>query len=773
MDARMMGAKAAAAKWGCSVRTMQSLKTEEGEPADPGDREAYVTALYRKMERTSSQLQDVVGVCNRLLLKDDAKILKDLAARPDGAGAETLSKIAHNAMRGVEVTIPKQNVTKKSEGGAELAAASAGEADAGAGGFRASSELRHGATGREEGPVMRKEPLPPWIPKPNQHEFIWLDTFEAAIGGAVGGGKTDGLIRLPVERGFVRYSQYKALILRKTEQELQKEIIIRSREWWERPPYYARWNGTRLNHTFPSGAMIQYGSGTTRKDVEKFDGIEFQTILIDEAGHYEWDVIAYLTIRIRASKLKLTLEDGSPFPVYLRYSIMPGGPGQIWFPDRFMKGIKGGEHGRKLIQQRHTRPDGSTFMLDRIFIPSGIQDMKGVIDESYADRFYLLPEHERNAKLYGDWKAYHGQVFTSLRIERRPGEPERALHVRPPVEIPKWWIHFVAIDPGTAANCCMLWFAIDPETYQLHVYRGYNRKGLLVSEWGSDCARLSQREDISIVGMDGNAWNKGGLPDTVQSEFTKHSGFRPYPIQNKLKDRISGKLAVQEMLRWEAKPKSREAEEGYDESLAGMIYRVQGLQAARAYRDRFLDEPEEIGLPKLIIHAESPEGESLSFLWECIQTRVPDEKRPEDVAQTRGDDPYDALRYGIGLYGRILAGESGLQVDSKLREWWHRERLTEDELTSYNVMRQLLPKGFEPGKAGERRFGTPYARAGKAHGQRRKVDPWIRLFMEQDIQEEREFFVDERGIRDAPRRFQSRNPVRSGRFVQPRGRRRP
>ena len=65
------------------------------------------------------------------------------------------------------------------------------------------------------------------------------------------------------------------------------------------------------------------------------------------------------------------------------------------------------------------------------------------IDPTYKRSLEVLPEAEKNAKLYGDFDSYLGQVFTEFRDHHMPDEPDNALHICEPFDIPEWWPRIV------------------------------------------------------------------------------------------------------------------------------------------------------------------------------------------------------------------------------------------------------------------------------------------------------------------------------------------
>jgi hypothetical protein len=135
---------------------------------------------------------------------------------------------------------------------------------------------------------------------------------------------------------------------------------------------------------------------------------------------------------------------------FVRNGTNPGGPGQTFVYNRF---VKPHEDGYKIIRDRATG-------LLRIFHPALAEDNPYGMeyDPLYVKKLEILRESseaEYKAKRYGDWHAFKGSVFTTFRAIRFPGEPDNALHVISPFEIPEWWPRYCQLT-GARQQCVML-----------------------------------------------------------------------------------------------------------------------------------------------------------------------------------------------------------------------------------------------------------------------------------------------------------------------------
>jgi hypothetical protein len=475
-----------------------------------------------------------------------------------------------------------------------------------------------------------------WRPHSRQESFIQLpdSIFEALYGGAAGGGKSETLLMLPIVRGFYKEPRFKGIIFRRTFPELEAEIIVRSREWY--PLTGAKYNEERKRWTFPSGAIMRFGHAEYEEDVRKYDSDEYNYMAFDELTSFTEFMYTYLSkTRVRSSSSRL--------PAIVRAGTNPGNVGHAWVRDYYINPAP----YNTIIADKKTS-------LKRIFIQSFAEDNPFLMenDPGYVNRLESLPEAEKQAKRYGYWDSFEGQVFDEYREvpNEAKGEPANACHVVKPFNIPDWWLKFLAIDWGYSAMTIALWGALSPDD-RLYIYREYSITHAKTSTWASDIGRISQGEKFADVVLCRSAWQNRGDELTQQEQFTKYSGLTARMADN---DRIAGKLIIQEYLRWREKPASIVPQKDLDQELAARILRNQGLEEYKAYLASFQPEKPETDLPRLQIFPDCKE------LRKCIPLCVYDKKsnttnKPaEDVKEFNGDDPYDTVRYLVSAVDKYL-----------------------------------------------------------------------------------------------------------------------
>ena len=460
-----------------------------------------------------------------------------------------------------------------------------------------------------------------WKPFARQEEFLSLpdSIFEALYGGAAGGGKSETLLMFPLARGFYKHPRFKGIIFRRTYPELEKEIILRSLDWYT--PTGGRYHDDKKRWTFPSGAIMQFGHAEFEQDVRKYDTTEYNYMGFDELTSFTEFQYTYLTLsRCRSSVREL--------PAIVRSGTNPGNIGHSWVRKRF---IESGPYGSILLD-----PVTKT---KRIFIQSFCTDNPH-IDPGYVDRLGGLPEAERRAKRDGDWWFFAGQVFDDWREAPLSDEPAHACHVIEPFEIPLYWPRFLAIDWGYRAMTIALWCAISPDL-RLYVYREYSCKEKKISTWATEIGRLTALDGVELADavICASAYQTRGDESTMAEKFEELSGIK-IRSSGPGAERIVGLVLLREYMRWRQKPERKIiSSEEYSQERATEILRKFGTPAHQQYLDTFKPEAPESNLPKLQVFTGCRE------LRRCIPLCVYHETKKDEVAEFEGDDPYDALRY--------------------------------------------------------------------------------------------------------------------------------
>lgn len=478
---------------------------------------------------------------------------------------------------------------------------------------------------------------PEWKPNPKQGLFLSLPNSirEAMLGGGAGTGKSDVLLLYALVRRWIENPRFKQVFMRRTFPELRNEIIPRSREIYNK--FGASLNRSDMAWTFPrsgqagsgkvnNGAMVFLGQCEDEKDVKKYDSMEINLFSPDEVTSLTEYIYLYIGFtRVRTSDLTL--------PAIIRCAGMPGGVGHTFFKKRFVDPFPAG--GKVIIGKGGNK---------RFYVHTTLVDNPH-IDQGYAQSLEGLNEAEKQAKKYGSWDAYQGQVFEEFRDKRYPDEPTNALHVIDDQEIQftiqDWWPRLVIIDWGYRAMTWVGFAAIGPDK-RVYVYRELYWLKTKIEEWAPFVKEFIEKESPRVVKICKSAGKETGQEHTIQQQVSSALGVNLVLTSNSPGSRVAGKSLLHEYLRWNPKPIVVATHiSNFDEVKAQWIFRNRGPKEYDSYLKSFLPPEPETNLPKLLISNQCVK------LIEAIKAAVYDKTNPEDVAEFEGDDPYDGVRYII------------------------------------------------------------------------------------------------------------------------------
>ena len=523
---------------------------------------------------------------------------------------------------------------------------------------------------------------------PKQAEFIRLpdDIYEGFFGGAAGPGKSEVLVMLPLIREFYKVRGFKGLIMRRTRPELQAEIILRAHKYY--PKTGGIWNGTDNTYRWPQyDSYVRFGYAQHKDDIRKYDSAEYQYFAPDELTsflEFQYRFIAF-------SRMRSTIG----IPPLVRAASNPGNIGHGWVRKRFVEPAKKG-----MVRIRDTETKS-----ERIFIPAKLRDNSILLesDPNYEDRLKALPEAERKAKADGDWYTFVGQTF-EFRSERFPDEPENAVHVIPPPNIPDHWPRILSTDIGFSVNNYNLWGAVTPDN-RLIAYREFGTVKAKPSVWASEVGFLSAGEDIKDWVMDHNAFAEAGQDHTLAIQATEYAnlGINPRKADKGNNSRRSGMKLIQEMLRWAPPPRANKSE--FSKDLSQRILKAKGIEAYAKYMQMFEDTEHKQNYPRVLISEDCPD--LIATIPLCVYAKDKDDNEIDDVAEFEGDDPYDTFRYLCRAMVRYVA--ESYKRDEALKDFQGiKERLevTGDMTEFYRTMerKSSSPTGRKLRRGVSRRY---------------------------------------------------------------------
>ncbi len=256
-----------------------------------------------------------------------------------------------------------------------------------------------------------------WIPTIRQQEALKRTEFEILYGGARGGGKTDaGMAWLKYD---VSNPRLRALVIRQNATDLN-DWIARARFMYPE----ATFTGSPAEIKFQSGATIVLGHLADEKAYTKYQGHEYQRMLLEELDQIP-TVERYLKL---LASCRSTVQD---LPAQVFATTNPGGIGHTWIKRRWQ--LRGIPQGTIVTQDEKSHRK-------RVFVPAKIDDNPYLMknDPTYVDFLNSLPDGLREAWRDGSWDDYEvkGAYYSAAiaqaqregRICRIPYNPALQVH---------------------------------------------------------------------------------------------------------------------------------------------------------------------------------------------------------------------------------------------------------------------------------------------------------------------------------------------------------
>ena len=278
-------------------------------------------------------------------------------------------------------------------------------------------------------------------PSEKQKLFLKAKTKHVAFGGARGGGKSWS-VRTKAKLLACRYKGIKILIVRRTYPELINNHINPLNE-----ELYgiARYNKSEKVFTFTNKSTIKFGYCNNDRDLEQYQGAEYDVIFLDEATQLQEMWIRKITACVRGV---------NDFPKRIYYTCNPGGASHGYIKRLFID---------------HRYEDGEVAE-DYTFIQSLVTDNKVLMESQpdYIKQLEALPPKLRKAWLEGDWDIFEGQFFEDFMDKPDHYVDRQWTHVIDPFEIPESWKIYRSFDWGYNKPFSCGWWAVD---YDGVVYR--------------------------------------------------------------------------------------------------------------------------------------------------------------------------------------------------------------------------------------------------------------------------------------------------------------
>lgn len=422
---------------------------------------------------------------------------------------------------------------------------------------------------------------------------------DIGLGGARGPGKSHAVLSQAALDDCQRCPGLKILFLRQTgvsAQESFDDLItkaVRGR---------AEYHKTKNALKFPNGSRVLLGGFKDEGDIDKYIGIEYDVIIVEE--------LTQLT-KEKYDKLRGSLRTSKPnWRPRMYTSFNPGGIGHAWVRDRYVVPFRRG-------QQTDTR-----------FIPSNYKD-NPMLNAGYIEYLESLGGALGRAWREGNWDVFEGQYFYEWDHER---------HVVAPFKIPITWLKYRSVDPsGRAGVTSCHWYAVNTEG-RAYCYREYFKTGKDLDEHAKAIARLSQDDDgvveeYQYTVIDAAAFSKAGYSETAAEIFERNGVVGLLPAA---KERVVGWNAVHTYLRW------TKTEQGYTQPLIQFFSTCANM----------------IETIPLALHDERHPEDVMS-----INTRFTD---AEDNTGNEHQDALDDLRYFLRTLRETKAPRAETPVERRL-----------------------------------------------------------------------------------------------------------
>lgn len=432
---------------------------------------------------------------------------------------------------------------------------------------------------------------------------------DIGLGGARGPGKSHAVMSQAALDDAQRVAGLKILFLRQTgvsAQESFDDLInkaVRGR---------AEYHKTKNSLTFPNKSRIILGGFKDESDIDKYIGIEYDVIIVEE--------LTQLT-KVKYDKLKGSLRTSKPnWRPRMYTSFNPGGIGHAW------------------VREHYVIPHREGTETETRFIPSTYKENK-VLNPEYISYLEGLQGDLGKAWREGEWDLFAGQYFSEWR---------HAKHVVRPFALPLSWKKFRSIDPsGRDGITSCHWYALDSDG-RVWVYREYyygigvkDKNGEVIAvgrdydQHAKEIARLSADEDgvpedYVYTIIDTAAFAKAGFSETAAEIYERNGVQGLLPAA---KERLVGWNAVHFYLRF-----------------------------ARTHGERDATGKEISTVPLLRIF------DTCANLIRTLPLLQHDDKKPEDLDSKGEDHAADELRYLLRTLRENKAPRPLSKVERRIKE---------------------------------------------------------------------------------------------------------
>jgi PBSX family phage terminase large subunit len=410
----------------------------------------------------------------------------------------------------------------------------------------------------------------PYAPRGAALELMYCKAREVLLSGPAGTGKS----RAALEKINLVAMQkpIRAAIVRKVRSRVTQSAMITFEQKVLPQPSAVKWHDTDQEYRYPNGARVVVAG---LDDPDKLGSTEFDMVYVQEATELDEQDWGMLLRGLRNNQLSYQqlLADCNPS-----------------YPHHWLK--RRCDEGKTVLMESRHEDNPLLFNDDGTHTDFGTEYIR-TLDSLTGFQYQRLR--------LGLWVAAEGMYFQDW---------DPSLHITPQFDIPRHWPRWLAVDYGFAAPFCCLWFAREPETRTVYVYRELYSAGLRDELQVQHIIERSAGEEVAMNVLDPSMFNQ------------RREQMRP-------------------SIAWVY------AMAGLDPLVQGMNNRKQGWAIVRRALAHRTDQEGNPIRPRLqVLEGCAPN------LVRTLPTMVVDPLDPEDVAdvvnsQKTEDHAVDALRYGL------------------------------------------------------------------------------------------------------------------------------
>ena len=385
-----------------------------------------------------------------------------------------------------------------------------------------------------------------YIPLPWQWEFhaaareadLPGGPVDIGLGGARGPGKSHAVLSQAALDDCQRVPGLKGLFLRQTGVSAKESFddlvgkVVRGHIAMEKQQNILK---------FPNGSRIILGGFRTESDIDKYTGIEYDFIIVEELNQLTEEKYKKLRGSLRTTKTE--------WRPRMYTSFNPGGVG----------------HG--LVKNRYVIPHRERNEKETRFI-GGTYKMNPYLNPEYTDYLEGLGGTLGKAWREGDFDLFEGMYFMEWRYDKHVVRENRMF------TIPVTWLRYRSIDPGgrDGITSCH-WYAVDGNG-RVWVYREYYYGPDVIDPktgepygtgrdhdqhaeaiYAMSCDEDGVEEQYRYSVIDTSAFAKAGYSETVADIYARKGVKDLVPAA---KERVVGWNAVHTYLRWKEDEKEVE-----------------------------------------------------------------------------------------------------------------------------------------------------------------------------------------------------------------------